>query len=223
MPPTSYSSRVALGAQSLDGVGAAEDLPQRRRAPRPRRLRASALVSSESWNSTSSSRAARSRLSIRSGRAARGARGRRAKAAATSCWCDSQAGPGVEDREVLIGIQKLLMLVLSVELDQPVRQVFERGGRGQRARDEGAAPALRGDLASNDDLAGHRASKIASTVARSSPVRTRSVRRAAAEQEADGLDEDRFAGAGFARQDVERSVQTRRSTDSMTARLRMAR
>ena len=33
----------------------------------------------------------------------------------------------------------------------------------------------------------------------------------AAEQQADGLDEDGFAGAGLARQDVERRVQTRRT------------
>ena len=35
-----------------------------------------------------------------------------------------QARPGVEQRQVLLGIEQLLMLVLPVELDEPVRQVL---------------------------------------------------------------------------------------------------
>ena len=116
-----------------------------------------------------------------------------------------ETGPGIEDREVLIRVQKLLVLVLSMELDQPVRQVLERGGRGQRARDEGAAPALCGDFASNDQVGGLARDfedrfDGGEVLAGAHQVG----RRTAAQQEADGLDEDGLAGPGFARQDVER-------------------
>ena len=54
---------------------------------------------------------------------------------------------------------------------------------------------------------------MASTIARSSPVRIRSARRAAAQQQADGLDEHRLAGAGLAGQDVERLFKLDRQTE----------
>ena len=52
-----------------------------------------------------------------------------------------------------------------------------------------------------------RRSKIASMVACDSPVRTRSAEARAAEQQPDGLDEDRFARSGLAGQDVEARLE----------------
>ena len=43
---------------------------------------------------------------------------------------------------MLVGIEELLVLVLTVEFDEPVREVLERRGRCERPVDEGAAPAL---------------------------------------------------------------------------------
>jgi len=53
-----------------------------------------------------------------------------------------ETGPRIEQREMLGRIEQLLVLVLPVQLDEPVRQVLERGRGGQRAVDERAAPAL---------------------------------------------------------------------------------
>src|SRR5205814_936430 len=98
--------------------------------------------------------------------------------------------------------EQRLVLVLSVQLDEPAREVLQRAGRSKSAVDERAAPALRGDLASDDQLFAaaledgfYRRAVFAGA--------NQVARRPAAQQQADGLDEDRFAGAGFAREDVQ--------------------
>ena len=53
---------------------------------------------------------------------------------------------------MLLRIEQLLVFVLAVQLHQPIGEVLERAGGGERARDEGAASALRRDLAPHDDL-----------------------------------------------------------------------
>src|SRR4029077_15760789 len=58
----------------------------------------------------------------------------------------------IEHREVRGRIEQRLMLVLTVQLDETRRQVLQRTGRGEGAVDEGAAPALRGDLAAHQEL-----------------------------------------------------------------------
>ena len=63
-----------------------------------------------------------------------------------------ESGPRIEQREVLRGIEKLLMFVLAVQLNEAIRQILECGGGGECAGDEGARAALRGDLAPHDQL-----------------------------------------------------------------------
>ena len=96
------------------------------------------------------------------------------------------------------------MFVLAVQFDEPIRQVFEGRGGGQRAVDECAAPALRGDLAPDDQLAAvfglENRFDGGDVFAGANQV----LGRASAEQQADGFDEDGFSGAGLACQDIER-------------------
>ena len=47
-------------------------------------------------------------------------------------------------------VEQRLVLVLPVQLDEPLRQVTEGGRRGQGAVDEGPATAVARDVASND-------------------------------------------------------------------------
>ena len=98
------------------------------------------------------------------------------------------------------------MLVLPVQLDQTPGEILERAGRGERAVDEGAAASLGRDFAANQQLLpaavedrfdGRRVLAGPHEVARRSP----------AEQQADGFDQNRLAGAGFARQDVQARVE----------------
>ena len=49
-------------------------------------------------------------------------------------------------------VEQLLVFVLAVKLDQPVREVLQRRGRGQRGDDEGPAAALTRDLPADDQL-----------------------------------------------------------------------
>ena len=105
-------------------------------------------------------------------------------------------------------IEQRLVLVLAVELDEAAGQLLERAGGRERAVDERAAAPLRGDLAADeqllaaaleDGLDGGGVLAGADEVARG----------AAAEQQSDGLDENRLAGAGLAGQDVEARARTR--------------
>ena len=63
-----------------------------------------------------------------------------------------ELGERVEQVEVGGRVEQDLMLVLAVQVDQDARQIAERGAGGQRAVDEGAAAALRRDLAPEDDF-----------------------------------------------------------------------
>ncbi len=115
-----------------------------------------------------------------------------------------EARPRIEQREVLRRIEQLLMFVLTVQLDETIRQILERRRGRERAVDEGAASALRRDLASNDQLAAVFGFEDRFDGREIFAGANEVLRRATAEQEPDGFDEDGFAGAGLARQDVER-------------------
>ena len=101
-------------------------------------------------------------------------------------------------------IEQLLMFVLPVQLDEPVRQILERRRGRERAVDERAAPALRRDLAANDQLAAVFGFEDRFDGGEVFAGANQVLGRASAEQEPDGFDEDGLAGAGLARQDVER-------------------
>ena len=101
-----------------------------------------------------------------------------------------------------------LMFVLAVELDQPLGQLAERGRCCQRAIDERAASALRGDLATYDDLA-TLALELRFDFCHLGTGSHQIARGASTKQEPDRLDEDRLAGPGLAGQHVEAGVRTR--------------
>ena len=105
---------------------------------------------------------------------------------------------------MLCRIEQLLMLVLAMQLDEPVRKILERRRGRERAVDERAASALRGDLASNDQLAAVFGLEDRFDGGEIFAGANEILSRASAEQEPDGFDEDGFASAGFASQDVER-------------------
>ena len=95
------------------------------------------------------------------------------------------------------------MLVLTVQFNQPVRQILERTGGGQRATDERAAAPLGRDLPPDDDLV------VADLEQRFDrrqfgPGTDQILGRAATKQQPDGLDQNRFASPGLAGQDIER-------------------
>ena len=103
-------------------------------------------------------------------------------------------------------IEQRLVLVLAVQLDQPVRQVLERAGGGQRAVDERAAAPLRRDLAANEQFLA-AAFETGLDRRRVLAGAHEIARRASAEQQADGFDEDRLPCPGFASQDVQAGVE----------------
>ena len=61
-----------------------------------------------------------------------------------------ETGELVDQQQVRRGVEQRLVLMLSVELDQPAGQVAQGHRGGQRAVDERPAPALDRYLASND-------------------------------------------------------------------------
>src|SRR5262249_24407413 len=98
------------------------------------------------------------------------------------------------------------MFVLSVELDEPVRQLLQRSGGRERAVDECAASSLGRDLAAHEQLfstALEDGLDRCCLFARSYQL----ARRAPADQESNRFHEDGFAGAGFAREDIEPGVE----------------
>ena len=127
-----------------------------------------------------------------------------ANARATVLLAVVKAGPGVEQRQVLARIEQLLVFVLAMQFDQPVGEVLECAGGGQRSGDEGPAAALRGDFAADDDLLPPSVFEDGFDGGQLLAGADQILRGAAAEEEPDGFDEDGFAGAGLARQDVER-------------------
>ena len=98
------------------------------------------------------------------------------------------------------------MLVLAVKLDEASRQILERAGGRQFAVDVRPAPALRRDLAANQQFF---AARLEDRLDRRDILAgTNEVARGpAAQQEADGLDENGLAGAGFSGQDVEAGLE----------------
>ena len=108
----------------------------------------------------------------------------------------------VEHVEVRVRIEQRLMLVLSMEIHEPRRQVFQRACRHQRPVDERPASTLGRDFAARDQiLAVHAEFRLdcGGLFSRADQIG----RSAAAEQEADGLDEDGLAGACLPGEHVE--------------------
>jgi biopolymer transport protein TolQ len=113
----------------------------------------------------------------------------------------------IEHEEVLGGIEQLLVLMLTVQLHQPVGQILQCRRRGEGAIDERSAAPLGGDLAAHDQLRpvawienGFDSSEL---LAGSQEILCSST----AEQKADRLDENGFAGTGFAGEHVERGFE----------------
>jgi vacuolar-type H+-ATPase catalytic subunit A/Vma1 len=87
------------------------------------------------------------------------------------------------------GVEEYLVFVLAVQFQQAVREIPQRPRSGERPVDEGAAAALGRHLAAHDDLAG----RVLELRLDQRGVGTGSnelTRRAPAEEEPDGLDED---------------------------------
>ena len=143
---------VAFLAEPLDAIGAAQDLPFARRALRPLRLERGLLELAQLELHELEPRRALAAVhaepvELLAECAALGQMPQR------RCVAERSSLPKASSTgRCCAGIEQLLVLVLPVELDQPVRQVLERRRGGQRAVDEGAAPALRRDFAANDQL-----------------------------------------------------------------------
>jgi hypothetical protein len=63
-----------------------------------------------------------------------------------------QAAKRVEDAEMRRRIEQRLVLMLTMQLDQPRRQIFQRAGGRQRPVVERAAAPQRGDLAAHQQF-----------------------------------------------------------------------
>ena len=194
---------VTFPAQALDGVGAAQQLPLRAQClvlavlqvrflqlaelecDQVETRRALAIVHAQAIELLAKS------ADVVEGRRDVGARG-------------IEARPRVEQRQVLRRIEKLLMFVLAMQLDETIREIFERGRGGKRAVDERPASTLRRDLAANDQLAAVFGFEDRFDGREIFAGANEVLRRATTEQEPDGFDEDRFARAGLTCQDVER-------------------
>ena len=90
------------------------------------------------------------------------------------------------------GVEQRLVLVLPVQFDQARREVLQRAGGDEDPVDERAAAALSRDLATDQQLLAavlENRFDGGGLFARPDKV----AGRAAAEQQPDGLDEDRFA------------------------------
>ncbi len=105
---------------------------------------------------------------------------------------------GVEHVEVRGRIEQHLVLVLSVQIDERPGELAQRAARDERAVDEGAAASLGRHFPADDDLAAvggvehgfDRGGLLAGAHELG--------RGAAADEQADGAEEDRLAGAGLA-------------------------
>ena len=204
---------VAFGAEPFDALGARQHLTQRRRARRLRRRRpapaasAPARSSSPSWKVIRSRRDSRSlaaradarqlvlrrRASRRTPpRSARAARRARRTCRATPRWVE--------------GSSSVWCSCCPWSSIRRVDRSFSAPAVASVAVDEGAAAALRGDLAPDQQLF---AAALEDRFDRRGVFAGAHevARRAPAEEQADGLDEDRLAGAGFARQDVQAGIE----------------
>jgi hypothetical protein len=98
------------------------------------------------------------------------------------------------------------VLVLTVQLDELACELFECSSGHERAVDEGAAPPLRGHLTTNHDFViAALEDGLDCRDIFTSPNKLR--RGATTEQKPDGPHENRLAGSGFARQDVESRLE----------------
>ena len=112
----------------------------------------------------------------------------------------------IDHTEMRRRVEQRLVLVLAVQFDEAIGQVLQRAGRRERAVDERAAAPLRRDLAADEQFL---------AVAFEDRFDRRGVlagahevsRRPPAEEQADGLDEDRLPGPGFAREHVQAGVE----------------
>src|SRR5207249_3696981 len=113
-----------------------------------------------------------------------------------------EAAEGVEDRQMGGWIEQRVMLVLAVQLDEPGGQILERSSRRERSVDEGAAASLCGDFAANEHLLvpaledGFDRCGIFT-----GPDEV--ARRAAAQEQPHGLDQDGLPRAGLTGQNVQ--------------------
>ena len=114
-----------------------------------------------------------------------------------------QSGELVEQIEMRGGIEQHLVLVLPVQIDERAGGLAQRRARDERAVDEGAAASLRRDLAADDHLAAVRLleHRLDGGGLFAGPDELGAG--AAADEQADGADEDGLAGAGLAGEDVE--------------------
>jgi biopolymer transport protein TolQ len=104
---------------------------------------------------------------------------------------------------MLLWVEKQLVFVLPMQLHQTVREVLQCASGGERPRNERAASALRRDFATHDNFV----SVVFEDRLNGSEVLSRPdqiLRRSSPQQETDGLDENGLAGAGLARQNIER-------------------
>ena len=67
-----------------------------------------------------------------------------------------EASVAIEERQLHRRVEQRLVLVLAVEIDQRADRLPQRRGRDELPVEEGAAPALGGDLASDDQLVAGR-------------------------------------------------------------------
>ena len=112
----------------------------------------------------------------------------------------------VEQIEMAVGDEQALVFVLPVHLEQASGQVAQRARGGQRAVDERAAAALRGDLAAHDDfLVAGVEDRLDGRQLLARPHEI--ARRPRAQQESHRLDQDGLAGAGLSGEHGEPGVE----------------
>ena len=113
------------------------------------------------------------------------------------------AGKRVEHDDMFGRVEERLVLVLTVQIDQRRAELAQRGRRRERVVDERAAAALRGDLAPHDDFAavGPLEDRLDGRDLLAGPDEVGA--RPPADQQVDRLNDDGFAGAGFAGEDVQ--------------------
>ena len=105
---------------------------------------------------------------------------------------------GVEHVEVRRGIEQHLVLVLPVEVDERAGEVAQRAARHERAIDECAAASLRRHFPAHDDLATVGGVEHGFDRRGFLAGAHELGRGAAADEQANGAEEDGLAGPGFA-------------------------
>ena len=103
----------------------------------------------------------------------------------------------VDDSEMRGRIEQRVMFVLAVELDEARREIAQRGRRRERAVDERAAATLRRDFAAHEHVLA-AALEDGLDRGRVLPRPHEVAGRAAAQEQADRVDEHGLARAGLA-------------------------